>query len=404
MQSTSDFSTDPILRRIEQDMAPSAAGSVASTPQPPLSPAPSSTISSLFSKAMSFGGVPGQHTPTSRQFANMLSPLGAGQRGPSPPGSRARGVLRQRSLESSDSMQSPCGGISGSAGSGSLLGAPPYSGRYRMHPMTRRRSEGGEELGSSSEMLGYPSSTIQAPQGPQGPPRYRPPFSRPSPRGRPLLSRGRSMGEQPTTSYVGSYPRMTSQASTPMSVRSLSGYGGPGAVGDLMYSGCVSAPEETGTEMAGRNLYPHVQVSDSENLRKMSPVNNTAEYRRTLLHPGPSSTRRKLDHTFRTDSLSSDQSENVRPPPPKPHKPKRKAQDFRPVKVNNSLVAGVPGISTSGNRKPRNGRAGFGASSSDDEIRSTPECTSCGEEEMESESVSEKGKVSWLPPRARCVM
>ena len=34
----------------------------------------------------------------------------------------------------------------------------------------------------------------------------------------------------------------------------------------------------------------------------------------------------------------------------------------------------------------------FGVSSSDEEIRSTPECTSCGEEEMESESVSEKGR------------
>ena len=35
----------------------------------------------------------------------------------------------------------------------------------------------------------------------------------------------------------------------------------------------------------------------------------------------------------------------------------------------------------------------YGVSSSDDEIRSTPECTSCGEEEMESESVSENGRV-----------
>ncbi len=44
---------------------------------------------------------------------------------------------------------------------------------------------------------------------------------------------------------------------------------------------------------------------------------------------------------------------------------------------------------------PRSGFSrvrGYGVSSSDDEIRSTPECTSCGEEEIESESVSEKGK------------
>ncbi|XP_037082071.1 regulating synaptic membrane exocytosis protein 2-like [Pollicipes pollicipes] len=63
----------------------------------------------------------------------------------------------------------------------------------------------------------------------------------------------------------------------------------------------------------------------------------------------------------RTDSLSSDQSESVRPPPPKPHKHRRRQRQHS-------------------------------VSSSDDEIRSTPECTSCGEEEVEStESVSEKG-------------
>lgn len=84
--------------------------------------------------------------------------------------------------------------------------------------------------------------------------------------------------------------------------------------------------------------------------------------------------RRKLDSTFRNDSLSSDQSECLgqqqRPPPPKPHKHKRHAHSSR----------GGSGI------RP------FGVSSSDEEIRSTPECTSCGEEEMESESVSEKGR------------
>ena len=45
---------------------------------------------------------------------------------------------------------------------------------------------------------------------------------------------------------------------------------------------------------------------------------------------------------------------------------------------------------SSGGRRRAGGKA-FGASSSEDEIRST-DCTSCGEEEMESESVSEKGK------------
>ena len=74
--------------------------------------------------------------------------------------------------------------------------------------------------------------------------------------------------------------------------------------------------------------------------------------------------RRKLDHSFRNDSLSSDQSEHAthtaRPPPPRPYKHK-----MNPGHHQNSV------------------------SSSDEEIRSTPDCTSCGED-FESESISEK--------------
>ncbi|CAG0894275.1 unnamed protein product [Darwinula stevensoni] len=66
---------------------------------------------------------------------------------------------------------------------------------------------------------------------------------------------------------------------------------------------------------------------------------------------------------IRNDSLSSDQSENVRPPPPKPHKNRREK------------------------RLPQRS-----FSSSDEEVRSTPECTSCDDQEIESESVSEKGE------------
>ena len=69
--------------------------------------------------------------------------------------------------------------------------------------------------------------------------------------------------------------------------------------------------------------------------------------------------RKKLDASFRNDSLSSDQSEyQSRPPPPRPHKHKK-------MKHQRSM------------------------SSSDEEIQSTPDCTSCGEE-FESESISEK--------------
>ena len=73
--------------------------------------------------------------------------------------------------------------------------------------------------------------------------------------------------------------------------------------------------------------------------------------------------RKKLESMLRNDSLSSDPSDCVRPPPPKPHKHRR-------------------------GKKQRQ----QSLSSSEDEIQSTPECSSCEELDMESESVSEKGK------------
>ena len=76
---------------------------------------------------------------------------------------------------------------------------------------------------------------------------------------------------------------------------------------------------------------------------------------------------RKMENMIRNDSLSSDPSDCSRPPPPKPHKHRR-------------------GI---GKKQTRQ----HSLSSSDDEIRSTPECSSCEEQANESESlISEKGK------------
>ncbi|XP_031757301.1 regulating synaptic membrane exocytosis protein 1 isoform X16 [Xenopus tropicalis] len=72
-------------------------------------------------------------------------------------------------------------------------------------------------------------------------------------------------------------------------------------------------------------------------------------------------TREKMETMLRNDSLSSDQSESVRPSPPKPHRSKR------------------------GGKKRQ-----MSVSSSDDEGASTPEYTSCEDAEIESESVSEK--------------
>nr|XP_048286426.1 regulating synaptic membrane exocytosis protein 1 isoform X13 [Myodes glareolus] len=74
---------------------------------------------------------------------------------------------------------------------------------------------------------------------------------------------------------------------------------------------------------------------------------------------------------LRNDSLSSDQSESVRPSPPKPHRPKRGGK-----------------------------RRQMSVSSSEEEGVSTPEYTSCEDVELESESVSEKGDLDyyWLDP------
>uniref|UniRef100_A0A674KBD8 Regulating synaptic membrane exocytosis 1 n=1 Tax=Terrapene triunguis TaxID=2587831 RepID=A0A674KBD8_9SAUR len=74
---------------------------------------------------------------------------------------------------------------------------------------------------------------------------------------------------------------------------------------------------------------------------------------------------------LRNDSLSSDQSESVRPSPPKPHRSKR------------------------GGKKRQ-----MSVSSSEEEGASTPEYTSCEDVEIESESVSEKGDLDyyWLDP------
>ncbi|XP_052601289.1 regulating synaptic membrane exocytosis protein 1 isoform X36 [Peromyscus californicus insignis] len=81
--------------------------------------------------------------------------------------------------------------------------------------------------------------------------------------------------------------------------------------------------------------------------------------------------REKAESMLRNDSLSSDQSESVRPSPPKPHRPKRGGK-----------------------------RRQMSVSSSEEEGVSTPEYTSCEDVELESESVSEKGDLDyyWLDP------
>ena len=131
--------------------------------------------------------------------------------------------------------------------------------------------------------------------------------------------------------------------------------------------GSYSAPEDQGYD-GPYNLYPRVVISDQEARDKFPATSammtdpDTARIQRSLLDPNIArgvTARKKLDSSFRNDSLSSDQSEyQSRPPPPRPHKHKK-------MKHQRSM------------------------SSSDEEIQSTPDCTSCGEE-FESESISEK--------------
>ncbi|XP_035172383.1 regulating synaptic membrane exocytosis protein 2 isoform X12 [Oxyura jamaicensis] len=104
---------------------------------------------------------------------------------------------------------------------------------------------------------------------------------------------------------------------------------------------------------------PDMRRSDS--LRKQHHLDPNSAVRKTK--------REKMETMLRNDSLSSDQSESVRPPPPKPHKTK-KGGKMRQVSL----------------------------SSSEEELASTPEYTSCDDVEIESESVSEKGDMdyNWL--------
>ncbi|XP_069477587.1 regulating synaptic membrane exocytosis protein 2 isoform X13 [Ambystoma mexicanum] len=107
------------------------------------------------------------------------------------------------------------------------------------------------------------------------------------------------------------------------------------------------------------NDRPDMRRTDS--LRNQHHLDPSSAVRKTK--------REKMETMLRNDSLSSDQSESVRPPPPKPHKTK-KGGKMRQISL----------------------------SSSEEELASTPEYTSCDDVEIESESVSEKGDMdyNWL--------
>ncbi|XP_055965978.1 regulating synaptic membrane exocytosis protein 1 isoform X21 [Sorex fumeus] len=110
---------------------------------------------------------------------------------------------------------------------------------------------------------------------------------------------------------------------------------------------------------------PPAPAEGPEPLRKQSRLDPSSA---VLLRKAK---REKAESMLRNDSLSSDQSESVRPSPPKPHRVRR------------------------GGKKRQ-----MSVSSSEEEGVSTPEYTSCEDVELESESVSEKGDLDyyWLDP------
>ena len=324
------FQNDPILRKIEMDMAP--------TPSTPASSSigPSASFSSLLSKALPTAVTPS--TPIrpqidSRRPSNQNIRLDHRQGSYNP-------YLEKENRPSSSlsSLSSMSHGIQRPP----MIRKPvPFQSMDFRHKVPRQRSLNPRDAG-----IGM---------------RQRRPLLRTSSEGgediydqTPLLTPGSSIPESrkiQQANYGGHIPMSSSFSFNP-GVR----FRAPGLYDNL---DSYSAPEDHGREES-YNLYPRVLVSDQETRDKVSALDMGMQ--KQLLDPHHShgiTSRRKMDSTFRNDSLSSDQSEyQTRPPPPRPHK-------HRKIKHQHSI------------------------SSSDEEIRSTPDCTSCGEE-FESESISEK--------------
>eukprot|EP00063_Salmo_salar_P084371 XP_014059206.1 PREDICTED: regulating synaptic membrane exocytosis protein 2-like isoform X8 [Salmo salar] len=123
-------------------------------------------------------------------------------------------------------------------------------------------------------------------------------------------------------------------------------------LGQRTVVGGIGGPQDLGP--------PHLQTSELREPPGSAPVPE----------PGPllrRSKREKAESMLRNDSLSSDQSESLRPPPPRPYKSKRGGAGKRQTSV----------------------------SSSEEEGGTTPEYSSC--EDAEIESVSERGDWECYP-------
>ena len=330
------FHNDPILRKIELDMAP--------TPSTPASSSigPSASFSSLFSKALPSAITPS--TPT-RPQTNLQ---------------QMRGLQSNRSFDNRSAEYNPYVEKENRPSS-SLSSLSSMSHSIQRPPMIRKPAP--YQLHDFRQKGPRPRSLN--PRDAVGM-RHRRPLLRTSSEGgedaydqTPILTPGSSNPESRkiTHPHYGSQIPLSSSFSYNPGIR----FRRPGLYDSLADS--YSAPEDHGRDEA-YNLYPRVLVTDQETRDKVSALDMGMQ--KSLLDPHivrGVTNRRKMDPSFRNDSLSSDQSEyQTRPPPPRPHK-------HRKIKHQHSI------------------------SSSDEEIRSTPDCTSCGEE-FESESISEKDYTS----------
>jgi hypothetical protein len=163
----------------------------------------------------------------------------------------------------------------------------------------------------------------------------------------------------------------------------------------------ASAPEDFDNP---RDLYPRVLVSDSEARDLCPPLHQGgrgggggSDHFDPRSDPGGGggggsigggavdrnttrtvTQRRKLDSTFRNDSLSSDQSECLqqqRPHPPKPHKSKRKLPSTTGMHQSGQAAATVASAAACNvargvrQQHRRRGGSSFASSSEDEEIR-----------------------------------
>lgn len=167
------------------------------------------------------------------------------------------------------------------------------------------------------------------------------------------LTKGRSL-EQDPVGGGGVRGRRTDEGGYGGTPAPVAGSGPPGS------RGYAAAGQEAGQRTVGGVGGPHQNTTAQQ-----APPPELREPPGSAPAQGPTgrrTKREKAESMLRNDSLSSDQSESLRPPPPRPYKSKR-----------------GPG-----------GKRQTSVSSSEEEGGTTPEYSSC--EDAEIESVSERGE------------